>query len=87
VVDHRRFDAEYDGPSGEGHMTGETSERFDLGVCERTSNVESIDWQENCCGRTGKYMTLQVSVRRKGLAAVSAKAHTAIDHPPDVEEV
>jgi hypothetical protein len=76
VVDHSKFDAEYDGPSGEGHVTRETSERFDLGVCERRVNIESIDWQENCCGRTGKYMTLQVSVRRKGLAAVSAKAHT-----------
>jgi hypothetical protein len=42
VVDHSRFDAEYDGPSGEGHVIGEISERFDLGVYERTYKVESI---------------------------------------------
>jgi hypothetical protein len=43
VVDHRRFDAEYDGPSGEGHMTGETSERFDLGsVKERLMSSQLI---------------------------------------------
>jgi hypothetical protein len=75
VVDHSRFDAEYDGPPGERHVTGETSERFDLGVCERTYKVESIGWQENYCGRTGEYMTLQLSVQGKGLAAVSAKAY------------
>jgi hypothetical protein len=75
VVDHSSYDAKYDEPSGEGHVTCETSERFDLGVCKGTFNVGSTSWQESSCRRTGKYMTFQVSVQGKGLAAVSAKAH------------
>jgi hypothetical protein len=44
VADDSKSDAEYDEPSGEGHVTGETSERFELGVCERTFNLESTGW-------------------------------------------
>jgi hypothetical protein len=75
VVDDSRFDAEYDGPSGEGHVRGEIPERSELGVCDRAYNVESISWQENCCGRTSEYMTLQLSAQGKGLAAVSERAY------------
>jgi hypothetical protein len=75
VVDDSRFDVEYDGPCGEGHVTGETSERFELGVCKRMFNLESTGWQENCYGRTGEYTTLQLSVQGKGLAVVSARAY------------